>query len=132
MKPCWVGWLGDASLWQLGDDRWRIVAGDRKQDEAGMASNAVAAALPHDPHAAQSQLLSLAPGDVVTMVTDGVGDGLAGLSSLNGFLAKEWTRPPAIADFINHVGYDAEQFTDDRSAITVWVGGTQSGSWWSR
>ncbi|MFF2082095.1 protein phosphatase 2C domain-containing protein [Kitasatospora sp. NPDC058162] len=120
-QPCWVGWIGDVSLWQHDGGRWRVAAGDPKQDDAGLASNALESVLPHDPDAARSCLLPLAPGDVLTLVTDGVGDGLAGLPALNGFLAREWAGPPAIADFINHIGYDAAQFTDDRTAVTVWA-----------
>jgi protein phosphatase 2C-like protein len=133
-RPCWVGWLGDASLWRLGEGRWRVVAGNRKRDEGGIASDALDAVLPYDPDAAQSRLLPFALGDVLTLVSDGVGDGLAGLSALNRFLAENWAEPPSIADFINHVGFDAEQFTDDRSAVTVWAGNTTpvTRAGWSR
>jgi len=125
-RPGWVGWLGDVSLWHLAEGRWRQAAGNRKQDESGVASNALEAVLPQDPGAAQGAQLQIERGDVLTFVTDGVGDGLAGLPALNDFLARQWARPPSIADFINHVGYDAEQFTDDRSAVTVWAGMNRS------
>lgn len=118
----WIGWLGDVSLWQLSDGRWRHAAGDRKRDDGGIASNSLSAVLPRSPEAAQGHLLQLSPGSVLTFVTDGVGDGLAGLPDLNNLLASRWASPPPIADFINHVGYDAEQFHDDRSAVTVWIG----------
>lgn len=121
-RRVWVGWLGDVSLWQLDGDRWRTVAGDRKRDYDGMASNALDAVLPRSPGAAKSCPLTLEPGSVLTFVTDGVGDGLAGLREFNELLASRWASPPAIADFINHIGYDAAQFLDDRSAVTVWVG----------
>jgi hypothetical protein len=120
-QPGWVGWLGDVSMWHLAEDRWRQAAGNRKQDESGIASNALEAVLPHDPGAALGAGFQLVRGDVLTLVTDGVGDGLAGLPALNEFLARQWARPPSIADFINHIGYDAEQFIDDRSAVTVWA-----------
>jgi hypothetical protein len=121
-QHAWVGWLGDVSLWELGEGYWRPAAGDNKRDEGGMASNALSAVLPRSPEFAQSSLVPLMPGSVLTFVTDGVGDGLAGLPDLNKLLASRWASPPPIADFINHVGYDAEQFLDDRSAVTVWVG----------
>lgn len=124
----WVGWLGDVSLWRLGDGRWSIAAGDRKGGDGGIESNAIAAVLPFDPGAARSEFLPLSAGDRLTLVTDGVGDGLAGLPALNRYLADEWAGPPPIADFINHVGYDAEQFTDDRTAVTVWTGEAVEGA----
>jgi hypothetical protein len=122
----WVGWLGDVSLWLLAEGGWRQAAGNRKQDEGGYASNALDAVLPHDPGAAQSRQFQFGRGDVLTLVTDGVGDGLAGLPPLNDLLARRWATPPAITDFISHVGFDAEQFTDDRSAVTVWAGTARS------
>jgi len=125
-QPGWVGWLGDVSLWELREGRWRQAAGNRKQDESGMASNSLDAVLPHDPGAALGARFQLEPGDVLTFVTDGVGDGLAGLPEFNDLLARQWAGPPPIADFINHIGYDAEQFTDDRTAVTVWAGTTRS------
>jgi hypothetical protein len=121
-QPAWVGWLGDVSLWQLNEGYWRPAAGDTKHDEGGMASNALSAVLPRSPEFAHCCLVPLAPGGVLTFVSDGVGDGLAGLPELNKLLASRWASPPPIADFINHVGFDAEQFLDDRSAVTVWAG----------
>lgn len=118
----WAAWVGDVSLWQLGGGRWSQIAGDRKRDEGGIASNELRAVLPHQPAAAQSCTFSVVPGHVLAFVTDGVGDGLARLPPLHDFLAKQWATPPPITDFISHVGFNAEQFHDDRSAAVVWPG----------
>ena len=79
----WVAWPGDVSPWQLTDGHWRIAAGDRKRGQGGIESNALSAVLPFDPAAAQYRELTFSVGDVFTLVTDGVGDGLAGLADLN-------------------------------------------------
>ena len=120
-RTMWAAWLGDASLWRLDDERWRHAAGDRKGAGPGYDSNAVAHTLPADPHAVRETLLDLHPGDVVSLVSDGVGDGLATIEELNAYLADRWRLPPPVTAYINDVGFDAERFLDDRTSVTVWV-----------
>ncbi|MER5751041.1 protein phosphatase 2C domain-containing protein [Streptomyces sp. NPDC002088] len=120
-RTMWAAWLGDASLWRLDEERWRYAAGDRKGTTAGYDSNAVTHTLPADPHAARQTTLALRPGDVVSLVSDGVGDGLAAIEELNAYLADHWKLPLPVASYLNDVGFDAERFLDDRTAVTVWV-----------
>ncbi|MFF4831135.1 protein phosphatase 2C domain-containing protein [Streptomyces sp. NPDC001315] len=120
-RTMWAAWLGDASLWRLDEDRWRYAAGDRKGTTAGYDSNAVTHTLPADPHAVRETTLTLRPGDVVSLVSDGVGDGLASIEELNAYLADRWQLPLPVASYLNDVGFDAERFLDDRTAVTVWV-----------
>ncbi|MFJ1970674.1 protein phosphatase 2C domain-containing protein [Streptomyces sp. NPDC087903] len=120
-RTMWAAWLGDASLWRLEDERWRYAAGDRKGATAGYDSNAVTHTLPADPHAARETRLALRPGDVISLVSDGVGDGLATIEELNTYLAVRWQRPLPIAAYLNDVGFDAERFLDDRTSVTVWI-----------
>jgi serine/threonine protein phosphatase PrpC len=120
-RTMWAAWLGDASLWRLDDKRWQYAAGDRKGATAGYDSNAVTHTLPADPHAARETQLALRPGDVVSLVSDGVGDGLATIDDLNAYLADRWRLPLPVASYLNDVGFDAERFLDDRTSVTVWV-----------
>jgi serine/threonine protein phosphatase PrpC len=120
-RTMWAAWLGDASLWQLDDTRWRHAAGDRKGATPGYDSNAVPHTLPADPHAARETRLALRPGDVLSLVSDGVGDGLATIKELNAYLADRWHQPPPIASYLSDVGFDAERFLDDRTSVTVWI-----------
>ncbi|MEV6169915.1 protein phosphatase 2C domain-containing protein [Streptomyces sp. NPDC051954] len=120
-RTMWAAWLGDASLWRLDDRRWRHAAGDRKETTHGYDSNAVAHTLPADPQAARETQLALHPGDVVSLVSDGVGDGLAGIGEFNTYLADHWRLPLPIASYLNDVGFDAERFLDDRTSVTVWI-----------
>ncbi|MGW3443315.1 protein phosphatase 2C domain-containing protein [Streptomyces sp. NPDC001076] len=120
-RTLWAAWLGDASLWLLAGDHWRYTAGDRKGDAGGYDSNAVAHTLPGDPLAVRETRLAVRPGDVVSLVSDGVGDGLATIGELNSYLADRWRQPLPVASYLNDIGFDAERFLDDRTAITVWV-----------
>ncbi|WP_191971540.1 protein phosphatase 2C domain-containing protein [Streptomyces luteolifulvus] len=120
-RTMWAAWLGDASLWRLDQDRWRYAAGDRKSTSGGYDSNAVQDTLPADPHAVRETLLDLRPGDVVSLVSDGVGDGLATIEELNAYLADRWRTPLPVAAYLSDVGFDAERFLDDRTSVTVWV-----------
>ncbi|KUM82008.1 protein phosphatase 2C domain-containing protein [Streptomyces sp. ISL-22] len=120
-RTMWAAWLGDASLWQLDDKRWQYAAGDRKGATADYDTNAVTHTLPADPHAARETRLALRPGDVVSLVSDGVGDGLATIDELNTYLADRWRLPLPVASYLNDVGFDAERFLDDRTSVTVWI-----------
>lgn len=120
-RTMWAAWLGDASLWRLDDRRWQYAAGDRKGAAPGYDSNAVTHALPADPHAARETHLALHPGDVVSLVSDGVGDGLATIDELNAYLADRWRLPLPVSSYLDDVGFDAERFLDDRTSVTVWI-----------
>lgn len=120
-RTLWAAWLGDASLWRLEERRWRYAAGDRKGASGGYESNALHHTLPADPHAARDARITVRPGDVLSLVSDGVGDGLATLDELNAYLAGRWARPLPVAAYLNDVGFDAERFLDDRTSVTVWV-----------
>lgn len=120
-RTMWAAWLGDASLWRLDDKRWHYAAGDRKGATTGYDSNAVTHTLPADPHAARETRLALRPGDVISLVSDGVGDGLATIDELNAYLADRWRLPLPVASYLNDIGFDAERFLDDRTSVTVWI-----------
>jgi serine/threonine protein phosphatase PrpC len=120
-RTLWAAWLGDASLWRLHEERWRYTAGDRKGADAGYESNALHHTLPADPHAARETRLPLRRGDVLSLVSDGVGDGLATIEELNAYLAGRWARPLPAGAYLSDIGFDAERFLDDRTSVTVWV-----------
>ncbi|HET6501263.1 MAG TPA: protein phosphatase 2C domain-containing protein [Amycolatopsis sp.] len=121
-RQMWVAWVGDASVWTVRDGAWTFVAGDHKRASGGLESNAVAHALPDSPLTVTTTNIGLAPGAVVALVTDGVGDVLATLGEANQYFTRNWARPPSSTSFVNDVGYDAERFIDDRTAVAVWVG----------
>jgi serine/threonine protein phosphatase PrpC len=127
-REMWVAWVGDASVWTLRDGTWTFVAGDHKHASGGLESNAVAHALPSSPLNVATTSIRLAPGAVVALVTDGVGDVLATLGEANRYFARNWAQPPSSTSFVNDVSYDAERFIDDRTAVAVWVGTDSPGA----
>jgi serine/threonine protein phosphatase PrpC len=120
-RTMWVAWVGDASVWLLQGNEWIFVAGDRKRSSGGVESNVVAHVLPTSPHAVATTAVRIAPGSVIAIVTDGIGDALATLPEANRYFARSWATPPSSTAFIDDVGYDAEGFQDDRTAVAVWV-----------
>ncbi|RKT89205.1 Serine/threonine protein phosphatase PrpC [Saccharopolyspora antimicrobica] len=121
-REMWVAWVGDASVWTLRDGVWSFAAGDDKRTTDGVESNALAHVLPDNPLTVTSRRFQLRTGDVVALMTDGVGDALATLGEANGYFARKWAAPPSATSFADDVGYDAERFIDDRTAVAVWVG----------
>ncbi|MFG1997573.1 protein phosphatase 2C domain-containing protein [Spirillospora sp. NPDC048911] len=119
-RDVWVGWLGDVSAWTLGGGRWSFQAGDRKGGAGGIESNSPGAVLPAAPQCAEHRWVRLGQGDVISFVTDGFGDALATIGKATAFLAEHWAEPPPVGEYLGHVGFDAEQFLDDRTAVTVW------------
>lgn len=117
----YVAWVGDASAWLLRGNEWIFVAGDRKRSSGGLESNVVRHALPDSPHIVATKAIPLGSGDVVALVTDGVGDALAAVPEANRHFARSWATPPPSTVFVNDVSYDAEGFQDDRTAVAVWV-----------
>ncbi|MDI2129827.1 protein phosphatase 2C domain-containing protein [Yinghuangia seranimata] len=111
-----LGAVGDASAWLLGDGRWHQVLGRPK---AGMDANRVAAFLPYTTRAAVEAEVRLLPGDVLVLATDGVGEAL---EAFPGWFARRWQQPPPVGAFMLDVGFEQEQFQDDRTAVAVWCG----------
>jgi serine/threonine protein phosphatase PrpC len=115
-----LAWVGDVSAWILREGHWACVAGDQKSDGV-LATNEVYNALPFGAGAVESVRVVLNPADVLVLVTDGVGDGLAALPELRDYLASHWRAPIGISAFLDDVGYDAQRFLDDRTAVSIWV-----------
>ncbi|WBB80602.1 protein phosphatase 2C domain-containing protein [Micromonospora sp. WMMD882] len=60
-------------------------------------------------------------GDVLVLMTDGVGDPLGdGVGTVGRFLAGMWARPPAPLAFAAQVDFARRSQDDDRTALAVW------------
>ncbi|WP_433271271.1 protein phosphatase 2C domain-containing protein [Actinosynnema sp. CS-041913] len=114
--------IGDTSAWVLRDGkRWEPQAAV-KNDGAELHSGSVHA-LPVPPPAEPVAVrTTVAPGEALAVVTDGVGDPLGhGTGAVGAFLADAWAVPPASAlDFAAQVGFARKSFDDDRTAVAFW------------
>jgi hypothetical protein len=63
----------------------------------------------------------LEPGDVLVVITDGVGDPLgSGTGIVGRFLAQAWRVAPDLVEFASQVSFVRRTFVDDRTAFVVW------------
>jgi serine/threonine protein phosphatase PrpC len=114
--------LGDTSAFVLGADRaWRAIT-DIKNDGADIASSATAA-LPYLPsESPDARPVTLERGEVLLVMTDGVGDALGtGDGAVGRFLGSEWQAPPEMLSFGGQVGFARRSFDDDRTVVGVWT-----------
>ncbi|MCK9923154.1 protein phosphatase 2C domain-containing protein [Frankia sp. AgPm24] len=120
-REAWFGHLADLSAWQhsaLPGTGWTHLAGDRKND--GMDSNSLSRFLPFSPGDARDTRARIPAGAIVALMSDGVSDALTGIPGANDWFARQWTSPPAVAQFIQQIGFEAKTFTDDRTAVVIW------------
>ncbi|CCH32234.1 protein phosphatase 2C domain-containing protein [Actinosynnema sp. NPDC047251] len=113
--------IGDTSAWVLrGGKRWEPQAAV-KNDGADLHSGSVHA-LPVPPADLVPVRTTVAPGEALIVVTDGVGDPLGhGTGAVGAFLADAWAMPPASGlDFAAQTGFARKSFDDDRTAVGFW------------
>ncbi|MEU7580177.1 protein phosphatase 2C domain-containing protein [Streptomyces sp. NPDC041068] len=116
-RRVWLAAIGDASAWQLRRGAWHRLIGDEKE---GLDAGTVAAFLPHDPSRFAHGFAELATDGVLALTTDGVADAFTSVPDGGRWFAERWRRPPPIADFLLHVGFEQAQMQDDRTAVVVW------------
>jgi hypothetical protein len=91
-----------------------------KNDGAEVASSGVSA-LPREV-TVQPVAHELAPGEVLAVVTDGLGDPLGtGQGVVGRFLATMWSQPPDLLAFAQQAGFYRRSYTDDRTAAVLWI-----------
>lgn len=116
-----VAWMGDSPAWRLAaDGGWQCLS-EVKGAGAEVATSRVPALpmLPGD--TVPSRVVTLAPDDVLLVMTDGVGDPLGGADGEVGrFLADVWRTPPDPLDFAAQTGFGRKSYDDDRTVVGVW------------
>ncbi|MGW5054915.1 protein phosphatase 2C domain-containing protein [Actinokineospora sp. NPDC004072] len=110
--------VGDTSIWLLREG-WRPLQ-PVKNDGAVIHTSAVRALpLPGEPVVVSGQV---EPGDVLVVLSDGVGDPLGdGTGEVGAALAELWRTPPPELEFAAQVGFARKTYDDDRTAVAVWV-----------
>jgi len=112
--------VGDTSGWILGrDGGWRPQQPVKNAD-VDIHSSAVSA-LPVLSATPRPVRTSVAPGEALVLMTDGIGDPLGnGSGAVGRFLASSWAEPPADLEFAAQVGFARRSFDDDRTAVAIW------------
>lgn len=113
--------IGDTSGWIIGQDGYWFPLQPVKNAGADIYSSAVSAlpALTQPP--APPVTAVLGPGEVLVVMTDGVGDPLGDGSGVVGeFLARAWREPPPELAFAAQISFTRRTFDDDRTAVAVW------------
>ncbi|MEV0129413.1 protein phosphatase 2C domain-containing protein [Dactylosporangium sp. NPDC050688] len=109
--------VGDSEAWILDQEGWRPIHHER---DGGGEENSTRQ-LPRHPEP-KVYRLSAATGSVVLLATDGFAGAIgARRSPLARELRERWTSVPAPLEFVTHIDFVDEYWTDDRTAVAVWI-----------
>ncbi|QKV75298.1 protein phosphatase 2C domain-containing protein [Amycolatopsis sp. Hca4] len=115
--------VGDSSAWLLRTEpsfTWSPLQAV-KNDGAVVASSATDAIPVTGRHSLLTREFTLAPEEVLVLMTDGVGDPLgSGQGDVGRFLAERWAAPPHPLHFAAQVDFSRRTFDDDRTALAIW------------
>jgi Protein phosphatase 2C len=113
--------VGDTSAWVLRQgDRWEPLQMVKNEGEE-VYSPAVTALpmLPQQPPLPTRTRVQ--PGEVLVLMSDGIGDALGGgTGEVGRFLAGVWRTPPILLQFAAQVEFARKSFDDDRTAVAFW------------
>ncbi|GAB3430872.1 protein phosphatase 2C domain-containing protein [Actinophytocola sediminis] len=114
---------GDSSAWILrGGQHWEPQQAV-KNDGVDIASSATVALPNLPPHPPVPVHTTIAPADMLLLVSDGIGDPLGnGTGTVGAFLAQHWRRPPEPLAFAAQVDFARKSHDDDRTAVAIWPG----------
>lgn len=118
--PVHVFGVGDSSAWLLAGGRWRPLQAVKNMGETIYSS--VVTALPTMPPVLPEAVrTTVAAGEALVLMSDGVGDPLDdGTGEVGEFLAARWRTPPADLDFAAQVSFQRRSYDDDRTALALW------------
>ncbi|MEU9608893.1 protein phosphatase 2C domain-containing protein [Streptomyces sp. NPDC048057] len=116
-RTLWLARVGDPSGWFRGTDRWKPLFAGK---EGGFDRGKLRHFLPHTPQQAETRRIDVGRGGLLALTTDGVGDALAQLPVAARWFHRQWAHPVTAHDLLLHIGYEAQQRNDDRTAVLVW------------
>ncbi|NUT22250.1 MAG: SpoIIE family protein phosphatase [Hamadaea sp.] len=117
VRDAWVAAVGDSPAFRRRHDGWLQIAGDTKES----GDNRVDGFLPHRPGSVRVALARLAPGDVLALVSDGVGDPIAKFPSVATWFARRWRTPSSAMSLVLDVCFELRAAQDDRTAVVLWI-----------
>jgi hypothetical protein len=115
--------IGDSPAWVLtGSGDFVQVLASKEESASGISSSAVSG-LPRVPTGLAPTVVEVAPGEVLLVGTDGVGDPLGSGQGAVGDLIRAIAggqRRPSLIEFAHGVDFSRETFDDDRTLVAVW------------
>ena len=119
--------IGDSGAWVLRGGRYLPVL-DQKHDPRAEVISSGVSPLPRIPAYVAPIDLSLAPGEVLLIGTDGFGDPLGdGDGKVGQLFAGHLTAPPSARALAHLLDFSRETFDDDRTLVAVWQQPRQTG-----
>jgi hypothetical protein len=107
--------VGDSEAWALYGGAWTSLHHERGPDNSTRE-------LPTHVRP-NTREFDLPPGSVLALGSDGFAGALdSTVSPLAHGLARLWRRPPGWLEFLNQVSFVDDYWSDDRSAVAVWIG----------
>ncbi|WP_030442212.1 protein phosphatase 2C domain-containing protein [Actinoplanes subtropicus] len=112
--------VGDSAALILGRDGWRPCFPEPGQGPAG--EGPPARELPRDAACPETAVVRAATGEMLLLCTGGLAEPMRH-ADVRDALGGWWTEPgvPELAAFLWHVSFRARAFSDDRTALCVWI-----------
>lgn len=108
--------VGDSEAWLLFDGDWQPLHHERRDRD-----NATRELPTHVRPNTES--FQVPPGSVLLLGSDGFAGALdTSVSPLARGLAEYWRSAPSWVEFVNHVNFVDDYWSDDRAAVAVWIG----------
>jgi hypothetical protein len=119
--PVYLFAVGDSAAWILrGGQTWERQHRLKSEEDGVVTSSTAAVPLKRDGFD-PPVVTRLDPGDVLVLMTDGIGDPLGdGTGSVGRFLARMWRQPPVPLAFAAQVDFARRSHDDDRTAVAIW------------
>lgn len=119
-RTAFFGFIGDSPAFHLLDREWIRVGQDK--DGTGVWSSATEGAI--NSPGMDLREVDLFPGSAVLLSTDGVGNYIRfndQMTALGQDLARRWSSPVGLLDFVRDVSFETQSADDDRTAAVIWV-----------
>lgn len=115
-----IAQVGDSPAYILRNGTWNAISGQGTAAQAGLTN--VVDPLPQRSRAAVWQL-EVAPGDVLMLATDGVGNLVEDVPDFAAEISKRWSeRPPSPSELLYFVDAAVKTYDDDRTLLAVGFG----------
>ncbi|GGL95956.1 hypothetical protein GCM10010129_44770 [Streptomyces fumigatiscleroticus] len=119
--------VGDSGVWMIKHEQLYPLAGGKRTGPDGLVSSAVQP-LPYVPGEVTPYPVSLDPGTVLLIGTDGFGDPVGdGRGEVARLFATELSRPVPPLGFAHLLDFSRETFDDDRTLVALWPRNGRSG-----